>query len=260
MWQISDSEQAAEDQVQDLSDRLKQFYNSYEDYPVFITTPDHTGWYVSFLDYIKPGDTILELGAGKTTFGDFAKSHKQEIEFHTQDITDINSQWLSEHSDKAWICDIDQINECKYDLIFSTFVIEHLVEPEKFLEAVDKLLKPGGIHIVLGPNYDYPGYLCPSLRHYNNVKKFLICIYLTLFNIARLFRKKAVFLVNYDPAVLHCSWYRDADACHIVSRMGMRKWFKANGYRVETVGFGGKRIVDRLYRKFFVLKLACVKR
>ncbi len=205
MWGIADSSQVSEERVRYLSGRLTNFYSSYREYPVFNETPDHTGWYINFLEYIKPGYRVLELGAGKTVFGDFAKEHKLDIEFHAQDITDINSQWLSEHSDRVWLCDIDEIKGEKYDLIFSTYVIEHLVDPENFLEQVDKLLKPGGIHIILGPNYDYPGYLCPSLRHHALLNRILLTVYLLFINLSRLFRRRALFLVNYDPAVLHQS-------------------------------------------------------
>ena len=41
-----------------------------------------------------------------------------------------------------------------FDVVFSYHVIEHLLYPEKFIENVYKILKPGGYFILGTPNFD----------------------------------------------------------------------------------------------------------
>ena len=45
------------------------------------------------------------------------------------------------------IFDENHIENEKYDLVFIAMIIEHVVDSNKFLESIYKVLKPGGIVI-----------------------------------------------------------------------------------------------------------------
>ena len=50
------------------------------------------------------------------------------------------------------IFDENQIENEKYDLVFIAMIIEHVVDSNKFLESIYKVLKPGGIVICVCHN------------------------------------------------------------------------------------------------------------
>src|SRR6056297_874556 len=153
-----------------LSQKLEKFYATVDNYTAFQAPVDQSYWYCLFdsslneLIHHKSPVKILEVGAGKTTFTNYLAGQRSKVEFHAQDITPLNYPYLSDIADKVWICDIEKITE-QFDLVFSTFVLEHVATPSIFLERIRNLIKPRGVHVVICPSYEVPGYICPSLRH-----------------------------------------------------------------------------------------------
>ena len=184
----------------------------------------------------KNSTSILELGcgcanilehhpeiAGNYTGCDFSEEviSSNRDRFPASNFLTIGSSQFEENSQRL------------FDLVFSTFVIEHVVFPERFLEASVRQVKPGGLLAIRCPDFLTRGSL-PSLRiglsHdplRQKLSKFRLLDFLfgvtdrflfTPQKCRRLRNRTQVrpkFWINSDPACLYKSQYRpDYDAVY----------------------------------------------
>ncbi|MCX6585599.1 MAG: hypothetical protein NTX13_03325 [Acidobacteria bacterium] len=248
--------------VKDLERRLIEFYQTDAQYPAYLTPPSKNCWHQVILSSIlrKIDDTkdrkirVLEVGAGSTTFLSCLGEIEDRVEFVAHDITDRNRSYLSSHSHRSVFGPLEELEEVgKFDIIFSLFVMEHLVRPLEHCRLISKMLIKGGSHIVVCPRYDLPGYVCPSLRRVGvfgvgfaemRAKALLLGLICSL---------RAGYLVNANPAVLRGAWFRDADAVHLVSGVLLDRWHRRNRFsilrpKLEYFGDG-----NALFRRLCVL-------
>ncbi len=226
--------------ILELRRRLDEFYATTTTYQAFEEPVDQSGWFALFRPQMerllasKPRIAVLELGAGRSLFGTFARDIRDRITYHAQDITPKNREHLLAQADHVHIGDLLQV-EGMFDLIFHTFVLEHVSAPRPFLERIAARLLPGGYHIIICPRYDLPGYVCPSMRHLPRFSRVMNSISLSGSRLAAQLDRQCRFWVNADPAMLHLPWYRDADAVHLVSRFDVTQWHKDNGFTVNSL-------------------------
>jgi SAM-dependent methyltransferase len=86
---------------------------------------------------LQPG-RVLDVGSSNSPY-------KQYLPY-----TDYKTLDANKHSKPDICCDIHQINwELNYfDTVIATEVLEHLCEPQKAVEEIHKVMKPGGICIL----------------------------------------------------------------------------------------------------------------
>jgi len=107
------------------------------------------------LEYLKPTDTVLDLGAGAGIIKamDF-KGQANKVYGIDLDPRVLDNPFLDEKK-------ISNANEIpypdeKFDLVFSDNVLEHLDEPLLVFKEVFRVLKPGGLFLFKTPNkYHY---------------------------------------------------------------------------------------------------------
>jgi SAM-dependent methyltransferase len=226
--------------VVELRRRMDAFYSTTTTYLAFEEPVDQSGWFAMFRPQIerllqaKKRVKVLELGAGRSVFGAFAREFRERLSYHVQDVTPKNREHLQVHADRVHIGDLREIDE-KFDLIFHTFVLEHVSTPGPFLEQIKARLEPGGFHVVICPRYDLPGYVCPSMRHLGRPARFMHSLFLAGSRVFSRLDRKPRFWVNTDPAMLHRPWYRDADAVHLVGRFDVEQWHRKNGFAIEPL-------------------------
>ena len=188
---------------------------------------------------------VLELGAGRPNFPRYFSEFADQIEYHAQDVTSTNTEYLNSIADKVHIMDVSEI-EGQFDLVFSKFVLEHVVEPQKLLRSVESLLSAGGVHAIFCPRYDMPGYLCPSIRHRDAFTRYAMTLFLAGSRLMAMLDRKPRFWINLRPAVLEVeNWYRDADAIHVVSLGDLIRWHRRHGFSVclpKLAADGGWRL------------------
>ena len=197
---------------------------------------------------------ILEAGAGTgSSFGSVDGLDRTLLSLTAQDITDSCQHQLASVADVVHLGPLQTL--CgQFDIIFSLFVLEHITEPQKFLAEVDRLLAPGGVHFIACPRYDFPGFICPSLRHLRPLD-------ITRIEAARLvtnqFHKVSgahpTFWINADPALFHRPWVRDADAVHVVSKQSLTSWHAQRGYSAKRLKARSSGYLDWLVKRFLVL-------
>lgn len=228
------------DAVRALRARLDAFYANTTDYPAFCALPDQSGLCTglrpilgSFLA-VKSTVRVLEVGAGRPTFHEHFADLRDRLIYDVQDVTAQNVAYLRTVADHVWIGDVSAIHG-SYDIIFSAFVFEHVTDPPVFLSTIDRLLAPGGAHVMVCPRYDVPGYVPPSLRHLDRFRRIANCFLLWGYRLATSIDRTPRFLINLSPAVFHVPWYVDADATHLVSRSDVELWHRSHNYRVHRL-------------------------
>jgi len=248
-----------------LRTSLDHFYNQTQSYVWEQEVTDHAKWFDLMDPWLSRGRRqekplrILELGAGRSTFCEHIKSRREGVEYCVQDITNSNLAYLSTIADEVTIGDISSVKG-RYDVVFSTFVFEHISSPSEFLQQVDRLLGPGGVHVLVCPRYDFIGYVCPSLRHLSRKKQLMIVSRLACSRIATRVDRQPRFWINADPAVFHQPWFRDADAVHLVSRFDVERWHAVRGYEVHRLLPPYSNWREWFYSRHMVLALACTKK
>ncbi len=212
----------SDNSVSELRQKLDIFYSSCQEYTPF-HEPNYQPKFWQFIKNkivkcleMKGNCKVLEMGAGCTGFAAYLEDLREQVIFDVQDVTDTNKNYLLGQADHVYIGDVTEIED-SYDIIFSTFVWEHITTPQAVLEYLVNILNPHGSIFIISPCYDFPFYLSPSAKHLSKLKRFLLGIWLVFNRLKVIIINKPKFLIHLDPAVFKSSWFRDSDAIHWVS-------------------------------------------
>lgn len=232
-----------------LRARLDEFYGRAADYTAFQSPSDQRNCWEPIVPDIKnrleksSGSRVkvLEVGAGKTGFGRFLREQNLRdcVEFHVQDVTRFNETWLKNEADVTCFGDIlsGELSS-GYDIIFSTYVLEHVTNPFQHLEKIWSLLAKNGRLFIFSPRYDLPGYLCPSARHLGGLKRLQFMMRAGWARVQALVFSKPQFLIQTDLAAFHGPFYLDADAVHWVSLHDLKIWAASHQAETSTLRIG----------------------
>lgn len=219
--------------VSELRNKLDNFYLSSQEYTAF-HKPNYKPDFWHFIKKeiikcikIKDKCRVLEIGAGCTGFADYLSDIRGQVIFDVQDVTPINKDYLMQHADNVYIRDIRDI-AASYDIIFSTFVWEHVTTPQAVLEHLIKILNTHGSIFIISPRYDFPFYLSPSAKHLSKLRQILVSIWLIVQRLKVIITSQPNFFIHLDPSFLHNSWFRDADAIHWVSFWDLKAYINGN--------------------------------
>jgi SAM-dependent methyltransferase len=236
---------------------LDDFYTQKKDYKGFVGPQDKPDLWEPITDVVrrrladKGKCRILEFGAGLAGFGRHIESMRDRVAFEVQDVTPLNEEALRSQADNVHIGNVLEINH-EFDVIFSTFVWEHITNPREVLNHLLNILAPGGSLILAAPRYDFPFYVSPSIRHYSRLKQVLIGLRLWGKRVRVLLGGRPDFLIHTDPAVLHVPWYRDADAVHMVSAFDLKRSLPT-GYRLRQLRLPVAGMWRRFWEKYLLL-------
>jgi 2-polyprenyl-3-methyl-5-hydroxy-6-metoxy-1,4-benzoquinol methylase len=207
-----------------LSDRLRAYYTGSAEY-----FEEAEGGKDRFYHLIRPelqrmvaergAVRVLEFGAGRTGFPRWLSEQglRANVTFAAQDITPINRALLCAICDETHFSDVGAIDG-QFDVIFSTFVYEHLVHPRRMLLHCVRLLRPGGVLLIVSPRYSFPGYIPPALRHLPRWRQLLLNAWLAASAAGSWILRRPNFWIVSQPALFATGFRRDADAIHMVSR------------------------------------------
>ena len=255
MNQLFSSEQ--DSRVLNLRKRLDLFYQKTEDYTAF-----HESNYLPEFwrpiraradEIVKQKGTckILEFGAGCTGFSKYIQDIRNKVLFDVQDVTSQNVEYLSTQANHVHICAPTEIEE-SYDIIFSTFVWEHITNPQAVLSHLINILEPNGSIFIASPRYDFPFYMSPSIKHLSGLKRLKTGIWLIGKRLKVLLGGQPEFLIHLEPAVFYQSWFRDADAIHWVSIWDLKKVLPKT-MSLKKFILSGKSLKQKLYFSFLLM-------
>ena len=200
---------------------------------------------------------VLELGAGRTSFPRFLREHKTgiQIDLIAHDINETNVDYYAQNSIKFVVGDWPQIKaEGPFDLCFSSFVYEHLVEPHNFLKGMIENLTPTGKIVIVCPKYIVPGYVPPAIRWLPLWKQHLLTCYLSLSNMLTKITKRCNFWICVEPTIIRRPYRRDYDAVHMVSTEDVRAAVSPN-FRVRTLPLDRTTVTARVRDRLMLLSI-----
>ncbi|MEU4289144.1 class I SAM-dependent methyltransferase [Kribbella sp. NPDC026596] len=101
-----------------------------------------------------PSGRILEVGCGYGYFLQCALDAGYDA--YGIDLSPAAVKWASTRHPGRVFCgllqEVPEIQDQKYDVIFGSHLIEHLTEPSEFLRQASRLLRPGGLVVMVTPN------------------------------------------------------------------------------------------------------------
>jgi SAM-dependent methyltransferase len=219
--------------VHNLRARLDAFYRTTDDYEAFQNRSWHPNLWSFVVDEVarfkENTCRILEIGAGRSGFAEYLRQRGVSAHLTAHDVTQKNEIYLKEQADDVVIGPLPSITGV-FDIIFSTFVLEHTTDPVAALETSWRLLKAGGKLFIFCPRYDAPFYLPPSADHYSGVARAGIALQLAVARFRTLVTRKARFFVHTDPAIFTLPWKRDRDVVHWVSYFDLAIFFRSRGH------------------------------
>jgi SAM-dependent methyltransferase len=218
-------------EVKELRDRMDAFYATCPTYSAFqeptqkLDEWNHVKAAIAEIVAARGRCRVLEFGAGLSGFSDFLGELRRSVELTIQDVTPVNAAFLALRADHLHIGSIMEISG-GFDVIFSTFVLEHVSDPRATLEKLMGLLSPGGSLFVFCPRYDFPFYISHSADHYSRARRLLLGLRVICTRLWSLLARRPAFLIHLDPAMLHMEWRMDRDAIHWASLIDLRLFFR----------------------------------
>jgi SAM-dependent methyltransferase len=236
---------------------MRAFYAEYTQYADF----ESTNWKPEFWLPVKHAVEvclrrngacrILEFGAGRTRFGSYLGDLRPRVVFDVQDITDRNREHLETQADHLHFCELTRITE-SYDIVFSTFVWEHLPAPQAALQHLLALLADRGRLFIASPRYDFPLYLSPSARHLSWADQARLRFWLIADRLRLMCGGLPSFAVHLRPRALVAEWVRDADAVHWVSLWDLKRSVPPS-FSVRQVRLPAHGLVGRFWARWLLL-------
>lgn len=190
---------------------------------------------VKLYDLAAKAENILDLGCadGKILGQIYRKDAKfVGVDIARRSIEKAKKAFKGKRNVRFVVGDIEKLDlgEEKFDLVYSTYVLEHVDKPEVVLEKMIKLLMPQGILVVICPNYGSPVEYSPGSPKLGET---LGTRAIKLFVESWLKRPGLAWREVVPPILTSHKYVSDADVTHEPYLGTLVKFFENRG--IETV-------------------------
>ena len=172
---MKELQQVGRAELAELRHAMLRFYYSDGSYYERAASSDKARFYAEVVSATglshKKGAAVLELGVGTPSFPAYCPARGIVIDYECQDVVpwtrnacrpvDLVPKEAFHHGDF-----LELRFGRRYELVFSTFMWEHVVRPKRFAEKIQDLVSPGGYAVFINPKYDFPLYVNPAMRHF----------------------------------------------------------------------------------------------
>jgi ubiquinone/menaquinone biosynthesis C-methylase UbiE len=201
------------------------------------------------LEILKSRTNILEVGCGKANI---LKNHSELEPYYTG--IDFSTSLINENKEKYKKATFATINDAavinfeseRFDAVFSHFVLEHTVYPHLFLNECYRVLKKGGVLIVICPEIlgtanvssQRVGFSQGSGRN-KLIKGRLIDAIITGYDnkmrlsqyckrLSKMASKSPLFFVNLAPTCFTDKFQPDVDAVYLAYESEIRQYLRSS--------------------------------
>ncbi len=233
--------------------KLSSFYASNKNYYGDINftadnwIDDHEEGYKTIISAVKDSEVICEFGCGSANVLKHYQQYQNKYygcDFSEELIKRNQAAYPLAHFKQFTTANKLPYDDAYFDLVFSTFVIEHSTNPSELLSECMRILKPGGKLIILCPDFLGAGRMSSQRTGFskgNATQKLkkgkYIDAMVTLFdNRIRvpvhclLLRSKASkspsFYINITPTVFEDDFTPDVDAVYVTYKKEMSTFLK----------------------------------
>ncbi len=138
------------------ADQIVEFYSRLEDREYSLEAGGRARNFKTILKRLKeiekPGNALLDIGAASGIFLDLARGQGYDIN-GIEPCEFLVNEAKRLYEIELWPGTIEDFQvERKFSVIALLDLIEHLVEPDKFMTRVDSLLERGGIIVIVTPD------------------------------------------------------------------------------------------------------------
>jgi 2-polyprenyl-3-methyl-5-hydroxy-6-metoxy-1,4-benzoquinol methylase len=162
--QLKPEERISSTEKQALRRQLDEYYGSVSDYTAYLTPTNQVHCWEHVRKAIcerldstsEVGGVIdvLEVGASRSGFGKWLtiQQLRHRVCWTAHDVTVLNVSWLESRADEVVYGDVSVIpGSERFDVVFSTYVLEHVANPRAHLDFLLELLCPGGSLLLFSP-------------------------------------------------------------------------------------------------------------
>lgn len=249
------------ERIDEIEKSLSEFYRKNPDYYSDIQfTADNwvnseEAGYLQILDWAYKSESICEIGCGSANI---LKHHIGIAQKYNG--LDFSEKLLKENALKYPAASFKVIENANYfpvddnqfDLVFSVFVLEHVTRPAIFLQECERILKPGGILVILCPDFLGRGRMSSQRAGYSEgtasakLKKHkYIDAVITLFdnrvripfvcsNYLNEIAKSPLFLINVSPTMFSDTFQPDVDAVYVTSKVEILQFLNTGFSNIEN--------------------------
>ncbi|MDZ8188205.1 MAG: methyltransferase domain-containing protein [Nostoc sp. ChiSLP02] len=105
---------------------------------------------LTVLEKLAPGKKIIDIGCGIGIFLAIAKNKNWQV-FGAEE-SEHGTYFAKNNFNIKYTSNLDEFSENTFDVIRISHVLEHVPEPQEFLAKLHRILKPGGILMIIVPN------------------------------------------------------------------------------------------------------------
>ena len=137
--------------------------------PERLALPDRARRLTFLLDEVSAGDRVLDLGSGDGTFtAELARAGARVVGVEVAEAALKRARAAHPELDFR-LAPVDgplPLEDCEFDLIWASEVIEHVADTARWLSEVRRVLSPGGRLLLTTPNHPRAAVLLYGLERY----------------------------------------------------------------------------------------------
>jgi glycosyltransferase involved in cell wall biosynthesis len=246
-----------------LKKKLVDFWNSQDVYWNSISTEEAAAspQREKAATFLRDGSTVLDVACGSAAN---ASVIARKCRYFGSDISQTGLRRASTPALRLVCGDADQLPfaGASFDATISTFALEHCVNPVRMLREMQRVVRPGGRIVLLGPSWDLPFWYPnavqsklqePGWRTAYTRKRLLGQLRGWLFG-------RLPFMRIEDPDAFHREFVYDSDAVYVMWSYEVIRQMKRFGCRlvhaeVDDKMWGARSVVRLLKRLLYLLPL-----
>lgn len=240
------------DDIALVEDALNHFYRTRPvEYRVELVNEEDNETYAQFISrFAVPGSSLLDFGTGSWRLPLSLSAHGFQVTgvdiFSEVDLARFSTN-LEGSSAKLVSYDGERLPfpDNSFDIVSSRNVFEHIIKVSNILSELDRVLKPGGLFVLHGPNWSGPNISIRAIQsllrsgqrywQYERIFDALLGLFRTLSWYIRVkFAADPHFLLIYprmkDGRIFFVK--SDDDAVHLNQPYSFYSWFVKRGYSV----------------------------